>query len=186
VDLLGAMRDPVGSDTIEGGGGVGHHPGDETQVARHPSGRGDAVIRGEPDDDQAATTGAPQIGLQGGPDESAVDPLLDHHLSRDGSRLGLEVVTGLARPQGRGGIGRHVAHVHDRAPGAAPRAQQVGGVLFQVPVVPSAPGGRFEAPLEVHDQECGRQPFEGKHDRNRKGAGPAPQNDDAAHRRGRW
>jgi hypothetical protein len=56
-----------------------------------------------------------------------------------------------------------VAHVHDRAPGAAPRAQQVGSVLFEVPVVPSAKERRVEALLEIDDQECGRQPLKGEH-----------------------
>ena len=136
---------------------------DEAQVAGHARGRRDAVIRGEPDDDQAATTGAPQIGLEGGPDEGAVDALLDHRLARDGSRLGLELVPGLAGPQRRGRIGRHVAHVHDRAPGRAPRAQQLGDALLQVRVVAPAPARLVEALLEIDDQEGGRMRFEGEH-----------------------
>ena len=77
-----------------------------------------------------------------------------------GAVSGLNVVPGLTGPQRRARIGRHVPHVDDRAPGRAPRAQQLGGALLQVRVVASAPARLVEAVLEIDEQQGGRVRFE--------------------------
>jgi hypothetical protein len=91
---------------------------------------------------------------------------------RSDGAVGLELVPGLAGPQRRRIFGRHVPHVHDRASGPAPRAQQLGRPSFQGRVVAPAPGRLVEADLEIDDQQRGRVPFEWEHAATVRARGP--------------
>jgi hypothetical protein len=56
-----------------------------------------------------------------------------------------------------------VPHVHDRAPGRAPRAQELCDALFEVRVVSPAPPRLVEAVLEIDEEEGRPMGFEGEH-----------------------
>src|SRR5262245_37004864 len=91
VDQLRRIPDPVRSQPIEGGGRVGYDAAVETEICRHACRRRDAVVGRQSDDDQGLVSGGPQLRLEGGPDEAAMDTLLEDALAWCWCRFDLEL-----------------------------------------------------------------------------------------------
>ena len=155
VDLLRGIPESVRPDAVEGGGGIGNDPGVESEISRHAGRRRDAVVGGQPGDDQGLVGGSSQLRLERGPDEAAIHALLDHPLVWSWRRLDLERVPGLVGAQGRGGVGRHVFHVDDRTFARAPGVEQLCDPRFHRRVVPPPPLRRVESLLDVDDEQQG-------------------------------
>src|SRR3546814_13602555 len=86
-------------------------------------------------------------------DEGGVHRLFDQRLARQGLEAGLEIVTGLPRPEGRAGRRRVVLHMDDRAAGAAPGGQQSQSLRLHARIVAPAPGRVVEGPLDVDGKQ---------------------------------
>src|SRR4051794_10399713 len=75
VHLMGRDGLSAGSDAVEGGAGIIDHPHTKAEITCHSSRGRNAVVGGDANNDERVYTTGPQISLESGSYESAVDGL---------------------------------------------------------------------------------------------------------------
>ena len=155
VHDVGAEQAAVGPAPLMGRGRIFDDSDAKPQVAGHPHGCGDAMIRGQTGHNQLVDPFRPQIRLEVGADEGAVHVLAEDRLARQRLGLRFEGVAGLAFAQGRLRFERSMSDMDDRPSVRTPCFQQLSDVLLGLGIVALAPAWAVEPLLYIDDQQCG-------------------------------
>lgn len=146
---------------LEGRYGVRYQHHVEPQVGGHARRGRNAVVGGQPGDDQLRDRRCTQPLFQVSADKGAVDVFGQVDLAGQWLKSGLKVCAALTLPdtlgvQRRPWRGGQVLNVHHRPAFFPPVRQKSKGIGLGLVVVPLSPAGVVEAFLNIDQQERGR------------------------------